>query len=180
MRPSRVQTRSASRSRKRVMSRKDNQGTAISNHLPGNVTTGEWGEASIDALRPDHRKRRCARRLANMCTPCNRKHADSSMASQSSEPVPFSVVGIIVMIHGQEMSIGSLCPEKSGCALVGCLYKTVLSCRKEARTSVWCAVEHSTHRTFVRGDFILCRNHNIKIGTFRIFLRSFQKPARNP
>jgi hypothetical protein len=61
------------------MSRKDNQGAAISNHLPGNVTTGEWGEASIDALRPDHRNRRCARRLANVCTPGNRKHADPSM-----------------------------------------------------------------------------------------------------
>ena len=90
------------------------------------------------------------------------------------------MAGIIVMIHGQEMSIDCLCPEKSERALVGCLYKTVLSGRKEAGASVWCAVEHSAHRTFARGDFIQCRNHNIKIETFQIFLRSFQKPARDP
>src|SRR5580700_8980855 len=119
------------------------------------------------------------RRNFTVCTPCNRKHADSSMAS-SRAGRSLSVVGIIVMINGQEMSIDCLCPEKSERALVGCLHKTVLSGRKEARTSVWCAVEHSTHRTFVRGDFILCRNHNIKIETFRIFLRSLQKTARNP
>ena len=60
------------------MSRKDNQGTAISNHLPGNVTTGEWGEASIDSLRPEYRKRRCARRL------CKRVDA----GPQKSMPIP--------------------------------------------------------------------------------------------
>src|SRR5260370_31514504 len=172
-----IRNRFALRSRKRVISRKQ----AINlNHLQGNILqlNGVKGRstacaqitASEDALDV----------CANVWMPGHRKACRSLDGVRSSEPVPFSVIGIIVMIHGQEMSIDCLCPEKSERALVGCLYKTVLSGRKEARTSVWCAVERYAHRTFSRGDFIRCRNHNIKIEAFQIFLRSFQKPARNP
>ena len=159
----------------------DIQETSINlNHLPGNVLRSNGVKRRSTACAQITASEDALDVCVNVCMPGHRKYADPSMASGRASRSLFSAAGIIVMIHGQEMSIDCLCPEKSERALVGCLYKTVLSGRKEAGTSVWCAVEHSDHRTFARSDFIWCRNHNIKIETFQIFLRSFQKPARNP